>query len=192
MVRAILREVDPKTMTRRVIKIPKQGRIKPASHYRMGGVSICFDQSGLAEWEILKSPYQVGDHLWVKETWAYYPASLPEENHILYKADIPEGHHNRLTEITKWRSGRFMFKKYSRLWLEVTGVKVERLQDISEEDAVKEGTPINDFFPLNTARIAGLTTVDYFVELWDSINKKHPWESNPWCFAYTFKRIKCP
>ena len=107
----------------------------------------------------VKSPYQVGDRLWVKETWAVgkgYDSLKPldiQRNYITagypisysrryprkwYKADtsLVEKH-----GIGKWHSPLFMPKAFARLWLEVTAVKAERLQDISEEDAIAEGVP---------------------------------------------------
>ena len=178
MVKAILREVDPKTMTRRVAGLeeinqyPDEWLLKtilPDGRYwfqhPQGEKTYLYN-------DYPKPRYQVGDHIWVKETWAYYPASLPEENRILYKADTLDGIHSRLTDITKWRSGRFMFKKYARLWLEVLAVKAEITKDISLEDAIKEGfKSVKEF-------------LDYFIKLngKDSIKQ--------WCFAYTFKMLK--
>jgi len=134
-----------------------------------------------------KPRYQVGDMLWVKETW-YIQPELWEMNHnpqpIHYKAD---GNIQCLEDYIL-KPSIFMPKWASRITLEVVSVKAERLQDISEEDAIAEGTPIHDFFGIGTARLAGLTTVDYFAELWDSLDKKYPWASNPWCFVYSFKR----
>jgi hypothetical protein len=76
----------------------------------------------------------------------------------------------------------------SRIALEITNVRVERLQDISEEDAQAEGVP-------KSITQYGLT-IDYenyrepFIELWDKINgKKHPWASNPWVWVVEFRKI---
>jgi len=65
------------------------------------------------------------------------------------------------------------------------------VQKITEEDAVAEGTVINDFFPVGTAMIAGLSTVDYFAQLWDSLNAKrgYGWEKNPWVWPIGFKLL---
>ena len=189
MVRAILE--GKKTMTRRVIQIPESWRIKPFSHYEIingiGGVGICFDQSGLADWKTLASPYQIGDHLWVKESYCVgFPATkngygiIPDKNgsKIVYKASSDYG-----DDPPPWKSGRFMFKKYARLWLEVTAVKAERLQDISDEDIKKEGCP--------QIELATGLRLQWFKTLWDSINgKKYPWKNNDWVFAYEYKRIK--
>jgi hypothetical protein len=76
-----------------------------------------------------------------------------------------------------------MPKKFSRITLEITGVRVERLQDISEEDAEAEGTK----YP------AGGPTSCYcmgYSWLWESINGKGSWDKNPWVWVIEFKRIK--
>ena len=86
----------------------------------------------------------------------------------------------------------------SRITLEVTGVKVERLQDISEEDAIAEGIdPFTDFQPKGHWRryrdASGLGYVDCpiasFASLWTEINGPAAWEANPWVAAYTFRPI---
>jgi hypothetical protein len=117
----------------------------------------------------------------------YFPDNLPADTRVL------RGHKG----VTGWdgaigwykRSPLFLPAKCARDFPQILDVRAERLQDITEEDAVKEGMLINDFFPLNTARIAGLTTVDYFAQRWDSINPKHPWASNPWLFRYEYKLV---
>ena len=197
MVQAILE--GRKTMTRRVIKpqplefyLPDSDRIKAL--LKVPKHTIKLQDRGNSDFiHILPAPcYQVGDHLWVKETWRLSSHKNGDECPC-YKADnMCFCGRPSLAPIEGplWKSGRFMFKKYARLWLEVTAVKAERLDQISEEDAIAEGTPIHDFFPVNTARLAGLTTVSYFAQLWNSINgKTHPWASKPWVWVYTFKRI---
>jgi len=82
------------------------------------------------------------------------------------------------------RSPLFMPKWAARDWLRVTGVKVERLQSISEQDIKAEGLDVQ------FTMVGSFDALERFAQLWDSINgKKHPWESNPWVLAYTFERI---
>jgi hypothetical protein len=89
-----------------------------------------------------------------------------------------------------------MPKWAARLWLEITGVRVERLQEISEEDAQAEGC-LNDVvfeygYMTGPIDYRGLYAVERFEDLWNSINgKKHPWESNPWVWVIEFKRKEC-
>jgi hypothetical protein len=137
-----------------------------------------FTREQLKTYVDVKFPYgQIGSKLWVRETWRLAYGG------VRYKAD------DNFWILHKWKPSIHMFRFMSRITLEITDIRVQRLQEISEEDAVSEGTPINDFFPVNTAKIVGLNAVDYYAELWDSLNgKKHPWASNPWVWAINFKR----
>lgn len=84
----------------------------------------------------------------------------------------------------KWRASIFMPRAVSRITLEITNIRVERLQDISEEDAKAEGVP-----PFDWNDGWSLRPVPAFEKLWDSINgAKHPWSSNPWVWCVNFKR----
>jgi hypothetical protein len=146
-------------------------------------------------------PYGVpGDRLYIKEGVIVDEAFNPPELAGYYidgaRATLPN--QKRLTAM-------FMAKRYARTWLEITDVRVERLQDISDEDARAEGVSpqivteqdIQDTINgasephiKELARILGpgeFTARFKFMELWDSINrKKYPWESNPWVWAITF------
>ena len=130
--------------------------------------------------DAIKPRYQVGDQLFVRE--AFYESPMTGE--IAYKAD---------GFVKGWRPRPSIHlpKIHSRLWLEVTAVKVERVQDISEEDAKAEGVTIPTSLKILTDYYGkGSECRTMFEKLWDSINgKTYPWASNPWVFAYTFKRI---
>jgi hypothetical protein len=138
-----------------------------------------------------KCPYgQPGDILWVKETWQKI-----EGNRIIFKAaPIFWG--------GKWRRSIFMKKQYARIWLKISEVKVERLQDISEEDAKAEGilpllasstqlvTQARLYFDYSKPRQFfndGLPAFWSFNSLWCSINGGESWEANPWVWVITFK-----
>lgn len=170
MVKAILE--GRKTMTRRVVKpqpidvVKNKGLENSWCAVRLNGAfpAVC--------------PYgQVGDRLWVRETWYvennddYYPYYKASEEH-------PE-------IFPKWRPSIFMPRWASRITLEITGVRVEKLQEITEEDAMKEGVNWQD-----TAGLARFTAKKLFMTLWDSINgKKYPWASNPWVWVIAFKKL---
>lgn len=146
-----------KRMTRRVIK--------PQPKLHRDITQITNIVGGLSDGEGIdhKPRYQVGDRLWVKEAWAY-GAKGQRPDGIIYKAE-----------------------KYARIWLEVTGIRVERVQDINYQDIVDEGWDSRSSSPF-TDRSAGEDASDWYRNLWDSINgKKHPWESNPWCWVISFK-----
>lgn len=129
-------------------------------------------------------PYgKPGDRLWVKETWKpdpswglterTKPTEIEEGTHILYRATI--GEHPK-AHWQKWRSCLFMRRWMSRITLEIEAVRVERLQEITDEDAIAEGMPIDD------------AVHDYSV-LWNSINGQGSWDANPFVWVVQFKRI---
>ena len=135
-------------------------------------------------------PYGVpGDQLWVRETWAThekYDDTKPSEvwwGATKWYRERGEAGLNR----GRWRPSIYMPRIFSRLSLDVTEVRLERVQDISEEDARAEGartmTCVNPP-SLNSYR-------EGFRRLWDSINAKrgYSWESNPWVWVVTFERV---
>jgi hypothetical protein len=187
MVRAIIE--GRKTQTRRVIKktvdftsqdkLPKNWiwakHMLPDEDAEFIGVPAC--------------PYgQVGDKLWVRETWDVRFLEGVSEKQLCFRADMtsincPDNFKGELNY--NWRPSIFMPRWASRILLEVVSIRVERLQDISEEDAIAEGISKN-MFPIDGLYFAS----QLFAELWNEINgKKHPWESNPWVWVVEFKRI---
>jgi hypothetical protein len=127
-----------------------------------------------------------GDRLWVRETFQIVPP-----NTIFYKADKEN------TATKGWKPSIFMPRWASRITLEITDVRIERLQEISREDAINEGLihvsgkieP--DWWRNGINEGTYLSPNKCFAALWDSINsKKHPWSSNSWVWAISFMRIK--
>jgi len=180
MVQAILD--GSKTQTRRVMK--PQPKHLPVSWGCVGGKGFGFFD---AEWNPVKCPYgQVGDsRLWVRETWY---CATDKKTLLGYKAD-GDYPHDCFYMI---RPSIHMPRKYSRITLEITDIRVERVQDITEDDADAEGVPIlePDDFP-----VAGATygiSRQRFVHLWDSINAKrgYGWYVNPWVWVIEFKEIE--
>ena len=161
--------------------------------------------------EYWKCPYgQVGDLLWVKEGW-YNPNYEPGEFRDPYLTYYKEDRRGEYF-LWKWKSARFMPKVYARIWLEVTSVRVERLQDISYQDVRREGlTNIRNFELFGDADHRLKVYQTHFKILWDSIHGKkrygygvdpdtgkryrfekpsYPWSSNPYVWVVTFKRIE--
>lgn len=133
-----------------------------------------------------------GDRIWVRETWQ--PNEPQYGGGYLYRADDPAGHIDG-----GWKSSMFMPRRASRLTLEIEAVRIERLQEISEEDARAEGIQV---FPLQDASDPSAwwqscpsehqarTARRSFALLWESINgKRAPWDSNPWVWVYQFRRL---
>jgi hypothetical protein len=152
-------------------------------------------------WMYLKSPYKIGDVLWVRET--FYKTEAPElEGAYYYKALLDP------SWIFKWKPSIFMPKEACRIFLKVTDVKVERLNDISEEDAIAEGVLFDKQFDLFHCYICkdkghkggDLLCEDGFYKeakqsfecLWESINGKGSWNKNPFVFVIKFERIEKP
>lgn len=157
---------------------------------------VYFGNSGFAESEVIsnKSPYQVGETIFVKE--AFDPKMEFEDElrnnltcySLAYKADFDENDYS----FGQWKSPVHMKQEHSRLTLKIKSVKVERLQDISEEDCWKEGIDTSSDYADYAVRQAvkeGKSEVgarDYFREYWNSTHKKpeEKWEANPWVFVY--------
>lgn len=206
-----------KTQTRRIVKpqpvkddtfegpywyeptvVNKDGELGP-------GKPVFGISSTDGEWGI-KSPYQPGDRLWVRETWADLrgmgfgndPITGKPWN-VAYKADIEpgsDGDRARIDYGVKWKPSIHMPKSAARIWLEVVGVRVERLQEITEEDARAEGIVDGGCLNCGESEPCGCDNPqpdarDGFIYLWDSINAKrgYGWDTNPWVWVIEFKKV---
>lgn len=175
MVRAIL--AGTKTQTRRIIQ--PAGIVKV--HEGIAYTDRWDEEEGHGWRRDVRCPYGVpGDHLWVKEAWTInncggrvslqesaWPDGWPVSSVRYCATDLPFSEDPR----TYWWNRRpsiFMPRWASRILLEVTEVRVQRLQDITEEDAKAEG----------------------FGKLWREINGAGCWETNPWVWAVSFRRLK--
>ncbi len=185
MVRALLD--GRKTQTRRVLKKPTWAQDagwpeRIMDECGLDGRLSWFDRNTgcLAE---LPIP-QPGDRLYVREAWA--PLSALTHNdpgptalaaNGFYRADEStiDG------EISRWRPSIHMPRWASRLTLHVTDVRVQRLQEISEDDAVAEGCPAQ-----TDDELAGMEARGWFRDLWNSIHGPDAWDANPWVAAITF------
>ncbi len=184
MVQAIL--AGRKTQTRRPCKVqPIQGTLADYSREAIDAVIRH------------KSPYQVGDVLWVRETWQQiierkrdrqlFIANAPRQNQVflVYAVGLED------EEPPRWRPSIHMPRWAARLFLRVTDVRVQRVHEISESDAIAEGVdPLHieknrQFFHKNDCHALA------FAELWsEAYSKTFPCASNPWVLAYTFERIE--
>jgi hypothetical protein len=212
MVRAIL--AGRKTQTRRVVKPqPRRDGDGPLM-WRTSPYSAVGSFEGRVPDEVLaQCPYGAsGDRLWVRETWALLgdddgsPITLDGlqcsagEAWRLYRADtqptkygldlLPGGAHFD----GRWRPSIHMPRWASRLSLEVLSVRVERLQEISEEDAKAEGVQPIAIEVAHLGEVCGggaLTAREQFGALWDTINgDRAPWADNPWVWRVEFRRVE--
>lgn len=148
-------------------------------------------------------PYKVGQKVYVKQS---FQITKVDTFHGTISGQREDGSlfiHHHLTSI-EWnkfvlwkdrfakKSKLFMFKSLAYRWIEITGIRVERLQDITDEGADREGV---DFIRHYPDADETLTARELFEYLWDSINAVrkgkpfYPWASNPWVFVYEFKPI---
>ena len=170
------------------------------------------DEKGLLG---MKFTTNVGDVIWCRETFGILqpthatPQGTNYDGTYHYKADYgnekPKWDEGAF-EFDGWKPSLFMPKQACRLFLEVTNIRVERLNDISESDAVAEGI-INDTPSLpdedsvwrdyNPPKweilVKGLASpIDSYKSLWESINGKGSWDINPFVFVYDFKVVERP
>ena len=164
MVRAIIEE--QKIMTRRVIKfypIDYMGKDKHGHYFKLINYNIDMTK-------YFDCPYgKIGDRLWVRETF-----NSDWCDHVIYRADGGSAIDAGYAEEPKWKPSIFMPRKASRINLEITNVRVERLNDISDEDAIAEG----------------VESKDSFIKLWEFINGVGSWEANPFVWVIEFKKLK--
>ncbi|WEK50362.1 MAG: hypothetical protein P0Y66_22415 [Candidatus Kaistia colombiensis] len=196
MVRALL--AGTKTQTRRVIKPRRYCSLFDGTW----SDSYVLDP-GNAEWRDQEVSYHVGDRLWVREAWRtqdyddhFRPSLLAADNtRWRYEADGELSDPDPVAPFGKLRPGMFMPRWASRLTLTVTDVRVERLQDISVEDARAEGCPFThdgrqyDPPPPEVDSWQGYGRASFCL-LWSQINGPGSWDENPWVAAYTFTVAK--
>lgn len=132
--------------------------------------------------------YKCGTILYVRETWAPADETEGTPGDYIYRAG---GDFSGAK--VKWHSSMFMPKKAARIFLRITNVRCEPVQNITEDEAKAEGAKSFLLYFTKPQDVSIKTTYKAgFHSLWDSIHKKtkeHQWGSNPWVWAYTFERI---
>lgn len=194
MVRAVLAE--RKTHTRRIanteIVLGREALICSRGKARYAPTFLLPDAAELA---VAHCPYgQPGDRLWVRETWAEGIHQMADIDHWAYAADH-FGVQQRLGD--RWKPSIHMPRAASRITLEITAVRLERLQSISEADAIAEGIEFfNDDHECGcrnymdaTGKDWTLTPLESFKSLWQSINGPGSWDLNPWVWVIEFRRL---
>lgn len=183
-----------KKCTRRIVKIPNYIKKQDDGLYTLFAEGTCYENQHFEEIiQYLKKPYQPGDVIYVRETWCALPVN--EAGHMrghsvyYYKADgdlRPEGWRGN------WHPSIHMPKEAARIWLKVTDVRVERLQDITIDAIRNEGLS-------SMAVHAGdmeIALKEWEI-LWNSTIKKsdrdrYGWDANPYVWAISFERCEKP
>nr|WP_287860751.1 hypothetical protein [Klebsiella sp.] len=152
----------------------------------------------------------VGDRIWVRETWQAIHDYCDENGHVderRYARSIPRyrgnywhpvyeeawGNESREDRDFPWRPSIHMPRWASRILLEITDVRVERLNSISQEDAKAEGMELTGWRPTYSDPDSGgevWTPYDNFAQLWGSIYGEESWKTNPWAWVIEFKRVE--
>ncbi len=205
-----------KTQTRRIVKPQPIDDTVNSGYVFSGDHKNAYKNDALHQpWQerfVELAPIQVGDILYVKETWQPFDGTF---SHHVFRADartIPgvpglwwrNENGVDLPCEPKWKSALFMPYQAARIFLKVTNVRIERLQDISEADAWAEGCKRGDptdngsFFPAEEPDPSGTgdrgwdSAEDWYADLWEQINGPGLWEANPYVWVYTFERTEKP
>lgn len=204
MVRALL--AGTKTQTRRAMRIQPDGETKiHVEHFNQTVVDRYGDEQPGPEvfgawWHDgecgLLCPYGApGDGLWVRETWAYHvhaqATQHDEDGPWVYAADGQPALQMRLCD--RWRPSIHMPRVACRLTLDVTGVRVEQLQDISEQDALAEGiVQLHDggYGLRDGSHYHAIDPRQSYFSLWEAINGVGSVERNDWVWAVAFQRVQ--
>lgn len=220
MVRAIL--AGTKTQTRRAIRKQFSTEAEPAEVSAtspegwqiLGHSGLWWDDSGACIDDAIRCPYgRPGDRLWVRETWQHsnFPLGPYDEScTVFYRADYlddphgPDGEKSTEGKYRKWVPSIHMFRSASRILLEITAVRVELLQDISDSDIEAEGTaqwlrdggvvlsPLPGFdgqWPDANGKVTVKPNRVAFYSLFESINGVGSWDANPWVWVIEFRRV---
>ncbi len=199
MVKAILR--GDKTQTRRIVKPPIEGDLDTKFKLIRANSKREYEiTNGNGETWLRKPKYAVRDELWVRETFfdcsAFKQADVfrEVEGNYLYRAD------DTFIGCHRWKPSIFMPREAARIHLIVTKVRLERLQDMTDEDAIQEGIlsqqPADQgdktsYFLYPSGKAKDDKWVDdpitSFCSLWESIHGRSSWEENPLVLVYEFQ-----
>lgn len=184
MVEAIL--AGRKTQTRRLVNERDTGFLEYAFK----------NKKNIGDWILRNAKFNIGDIIWVRETFWFNE----REQKLHYKAD----YESSMMLFSGWKPSIHMPKQAARIFLKVLSVKIERLQDISEKNALSEG--VEKFNHGYGGSPQGVWFKDYlygsgfdqetakksFMSLWKSINGKDSWNANPFVWVYEFEKIEKP
>jgi len=205
MVRAILD--GRKTQTRRVVKpqpfqyveLSEMPNTDPLKGWQIPGRSFVWwdDDTTSHRW---RCPYgQPGDRLWVKETFSPWADEFTKsinrsKDKAVYRADYRNGCPSLdVGGFKHWKPSIFMPRWASRITLEITDTRAERLNNISEADYIAEGVEKVDHgwkaYDHPTEQATNYTAIDSYRSLWEKINGVNSWKVNPYVWCLSFKRL---
>ena len=140
----------------------------------------------------LKPRYHIGEVVFIREAWATIwmyldlpPTRLPKYATIWFKdtdMDKPD-------DIGRWRSPLHLPARFARHFIQITDVSSERLQDITDEESLREGCPTFEMRGIDGELHNAVIPTFWFESIWNSINPDYPFDSNPWVFRYAFKHL---
>ena len=192
MVQAILD--GRKTVTRRLIKPQPIYSQRDGFTWKGGayGTDLPPTIKGAAYNFRCAAPYQPGDILYVRETWREHSPGF--QNLFIYKADYKDCN-------IKWHPSIHMPKEAARIWLKVKDVRAERLQEITEEEAEKEGCQAGSYeykgAVFGQEDTDEWTAIEDYVNVWNPTVKKsdldrYGWDANPWVWVIEFEQCEKP
>ena len=181
MVRALLD--GRKTQTRRIVKDTLLQRYKDDDDVKSDFLKVTILDS---------AKLKIGAIIWVKETFSQKDGTIVYRSQVCSKLDLPDG--------CVWTPSLFMPKLFCRLFLKITDIRLERLKDISESDAIAEGIrmTVTTVKPYDTIYLRPDCPNFYcnakqaFEGLWKSINDQESWDENPFVWVYDFKVVERP
>lgn len=210
MVQAIL--AGKKTCTRRIIKraIPFDPEAKS---WNVLEKDEWTGPIGIDDFIKKYAPYYLGDTLYVRETWCWFPCwdcGMDTEERCCDKETAKIYHSSRKEygcygykasfkkyeePFERWYPSIHMPKEAARIWLKVTDVRAERLQDITEDGAKAEGANCKNGKNVGVEEKMSRTVIDRFAEIWNGTVKKADiglcgWDANPWVWVIEFERCK--
>lgn len=209
MVRAIMREIEQpgtgKTQSRRVFKGIERQPNGNWHVYGYGGGIVNVGEDDVPSVAVDFAPYHVGDRLYVREAWrtagwldGTAPRDLPRNVPMHYEAEPVDADNLPLAD-GRFRQARHMPRWASRITLTVTDVRVQRLQEISEADAIAEGAEVCRLPGMDGGIMVhtdnpgvSVTPGRWYRQLWDSLNAKrgYGWDTNLWVVAVTFDPVR--
>lgn len=197
MIRAIVE--GRKTQTRRtagleeINKEPNKWALLEWKCRMVGDIKVgWFFENPVGIQQLAKSRYHVGETVYIKEAWSPFADEMSKvavrsKEPVLYRLDYRDDLKSPLDigGDYSWHSPMFLKEIFARYFILITDVRPERLQEITEEDAIAEGCD----YVTGTPDTPTFTHINSYRGLWDSINKKIPWASNPWLWHYSFKQV---